>query len=815
MGEDLVLGAAAGALAPSGLYTLKHEFGAIKFNTNFPIRSLGLNDIQAVRNPRGNEHDMVCCPPGTVFNGESCVFLASKICPNGFTLDPVTKSVCISTTPPCPPGLNLEDGLCVSAEPPRCLDAKATFNTATFECESAMDPLCDGQLELKGPDCVSPNPPYCPPGFEHRRKKCISTTKPTCGSDPDLVVDKNSEGIPICVSIHAPKCPDDATPLDGKCVRVSPPSCPDGYRSEGGSCIRIQGPCPEGTILTEFTDERSPVCRTEKTPVCDLGELKDGQCVSKEVPCSPGYAFDEATGSCTRSEPLSCGEGKKAFFTSPPVAEEARAFCCPDVPGMTLDGTKNQCSIPATVDGCPEGTAPDEDDESLCVHEPSQEDCPVGRLDAKTGSCKETTGSTCTIGKPTAKGECVIGVPKCLIPGAVYWASAGYCVHKEKPGCPEGSMKVGKECISLTHTATCPTGTKLGADGKYCEYDAPPQCPEKAKYDPARRLCVFETKPECGQNTGNLDGSDCVSPAPPGCLDPETSFDSATGSCVGRKRPACPDGFHILPGGTTCISEAGPVCPGAGQRLVGGKCISDADPECPAESTWILKLKACVNNKGPCAEGTPDANGNCVTTDPPTCKTPGTRFVPLVGCVSDDVPKCDVAHTHLNEETGECEADSGPACASGLELRGDLCVSPQPPRCPPNTEPKDGRCVAGAKPVCPGDGQLSFNPERRVCVGRDPLCPDGSALDKDKAKCITSSSRTCFMLLSCPDVEDDTVPALPGTGQFAAVPITGTAPGEAGTGGSGETAADDLTDRESDDDGDDYHAGYNEAYAGY
>ncbi|KAK3342178.1 hypothetical protein B0T25DRAFT_360285 [Lasiosphaeria hispida] len=803
--DGLVLGS-HGGLAPSGLYTLKHEFGGIEFNTDFPIRSLGMNDIRAVRNPRGSEHDMVCCPPGTVFNGESCVFLASTICPKGFTLDPVTKSVCISTTPPCPLGLTLEDGLCVSTELPKCLDAKATFNSETFECESTTDPVCDGQLEVKGADCISLKPAYCPPGFENRRKKCISTTKPTCGNNPELVVDRNLEGVLICVSIHPPKCPDDSKPLDGKCVRISPPKCPEGYRPEGGSCILTQGPCPADSVFTEFSDERLPVCRTESSPFCESGVLEDGRCISKADPCSPGYAFEVPTGTCTRSEPLACGAGKKAFFTSPQTEQETRAFCCPDVPGMTLDGAKEQCSVPATTKGCPVGTTPDPDNSSLCIHKPTQEDCPVGELDVATGSCIDRTQPVCPTGYLTDKGKCSLGTVKCPTPGAEYWASTGHCHLKEGPLCPEDSIPVGKECISKTQKATCPDGTTISADKKYCEYNAPPKCPEKAKYEAGRQLCVFEDKPECTQNTGTLDGFDCVSPAPPACVDPETTFDSATGQCMGRKRPTCPVDFHIPPGGTTCISKRGPVCP-ATERLVGGKCISDVDPECPPDSTWIHLKKACVSIQGPCAEGTPDSNGNCATTEPPKCKTPGTQFVPLVGCVSPDRPKCAVEHTKLNEETGECEAEQGPACGPGLELRGDLCVSPQPPHCPPKTEPRDGKCVAKVKAVC--DGGLSFNPERKLCIGNDPMCADGSALDKDKAKCITSSSRTCFMMLSCPDVEDDTLPALPGTGQ----PVPGAGePIDVGYGGRDDPVDDDLSDDGGDDD---YYPGYGEDYAGY
>ncbi|KAK0734599.1 hypothetical protein B0T26DRAFT_798409 [Lasiosphaeria miniovina] len=58
---------------------------------------------------------------------------------------------------------------------------------------------------------------------------------------------------------------------------------------------------------------------------------------------------------------------------------------------------------------------------------------------------------------------------------------------------------------------------------------------------------------------------------------------------------------------------------------------------------------------------------------------------------------------------------------------------------------------------------LSLDPATNVCVSKDkdPSSPDGTTLDKDKVKCIT---RSCFVMLACPDVFDDTAPAIGGDG---------------------------------------------------
>jgi hypothetical protein len=749
---NMIIGSlgAPGPLAPAGLYTLQNEFGgALQFGTDFPIRSIGIDDLRVVNNPK-NEYDMMCCPPGTVFNGESCVFLASQICPKGFTLDPVTKSICISTTPPCPPGLNLDDGLCISTTPPKCLDINAVFDKETFECVSTTNPLCDAPLEREGHKCVYPS--RCPPGFEPNGVRCVSITKPTCGS-PELLVDKDSRGNPICVSKDPPACPSGAEPSKGSCVTIKPPSCPSGFRHERGSCIYDGSPCPDNAIFTEFADERSPVCRTKEDVSCPPGSEFDdgeGECVSNEPPCPPDYELDPVTKMCTRYEKL-CPTGMKAFPTDD---LHQHAFCCPDVPGMELDD-EDHCSFPATTEECPAGMISDPDNER-CIYEPDSSRCAKGEFDRTTGLCKLETEPICTVGKPI-RGLCTIGRPICP-PLSEFDPVSKFCRMIALPRCPPKTIQMGSECI-WPDPSTCPPGTKHSADRTKCVYAAPPSCPDpRATYDSDRQLCVFPNIPECDPSLGTLVGSDCVSPALPTCIGAEAKIDPVTGKCVSIKPPNCDPGFHVPLDGDKCVSDKGPVCEGNEFTLVGDKCISDQPPDCPPDSHWIQCKKACVSKKDPCTEGTPDSNGNCVSTTPPECKIPGTHFEPGLGCRAEKDPGCDIPGTKLNRTTGNCEAEGDPQCPSGLELKGALCVSPDPPHCPPQTAPTtDGKCVAIAKPVCDGD-QLSFNAERKVCVGKDPMCPDGTTLDKDKEKCITASSRTCFVLLSCPGVDDDISP---------------------------------------------------------
>jgi hypothetical protein len=767
---QLVLGSLSSPsrFASDDLYALQDAFGnSVRSGADFPIRVIGLDDIRSVRNPR-DETSMMCCPPGTVFNGQRCVFLASQICPKGFALDPETKSICISTTPPCPAGLVLYNGLCISAEGPRCPGMGATFNPTTSECESIKDPGCDAPLEMKEGSCISHDSPRCPPGTQPIGAQCISTSGPTCGSS-DLVVDKDREGKLVCASIDPPYCPSGGKPVGDQCVSGMPPNCTKGFEFEGGSCIYKGSRCPAGSVYTEFTDERSPVCRAVEKPPCPAGStLQDKECVSDELPCPKAHSFDESTRKCVRFEKITCPDGMRSFLTSSEHSAPVQAYCCPDVPRMelTLDEDEPTCVVPSRTADCPDGMSSDPDKER-CTYIPNQRDCARGTLDPKTGLCRDITDPNCSVGKPFS-GGCTLGPPPCKTPGAKYDPKTGFCHLIElPPPCPNGTIQVGHQCISTDpNSLTCPPGTKPSNCKTKCVYEAPPRCSDaKATYDKDRQLCVYPNKPECDPKLGLLIGSDCVSPSLPVCGSVngiDMRIDPSTGQCVSTAPPKCDlPGFHIPAGGNKCISIAGPRCDGPGLELIDGKCVSDKDPKCPPGSSWVQVKKACVSDQGPCAEGTPDADGNCVVTAPPVCKVAGTHFVPGVGCQADKIPTCTAPGTHMNEETRQCEADEPPRCEDGLERRGMLCVSPRGPTCPAQTEPtEDGRCIARTPIQCPGKG-LKYNKDKHVCVGQNPSCPDGSMLDKGFEKCITASARTCFALLSCPDVEDDLV-QLPG-----------------------------------------------------
>ncbi|KAK4169584.1 hypothetical protein QBC43DRAFT_354864 [Cladorrhinum sp. PSN259] len=779
-GSKNLLFAQPAGTAPKGVYTLRHDASNIELplDFNFPIRSLGINDFRPEPHP-SRPHEMVCCPPGTFFDPrtQQCAFLASSICPQGFSLDAATKSICISETPPCPKDLYLDNGRCVSPNPPTCADHAAQFDKETNECIALSPPECDSPLKVEGPNCVSPDyTPGCGFGYRQEDTRCILIAGPSCGPpELGLVVSSDNAGKPICVSKNLPVCPNGSKPDKETCTVITGPKCPKDFQNVEGSCIFKGNLCPQGGVYTTFQDERSPVCRTSEPPLCLSGDLQGTECVSKQSPCLPGYTLTKDH-MCTRSERLQCGPNSKVFILDEDDGPQHEAFCCPDIPGMTLDHS-GQCSI--QLPECPSEMTYDEDQE-LCVYTPQPKDCETGQLDSETGLCTETTDAKCDFGTPDpVTGKCNLGKPSCPTAGAVFDEETGQCHLTETPTCPEKSKLIAGQCVS-DDTSTCPEDAPHSGDKSKCVYKNPPTCPGDSQYHKDLQLCVVPYKPTCdhmaealGGDTPRLerDGLRCVSPAPPACPPGSgTEFDPETKKCVGKELPKCVGDFQFSDKSHKCVSNIPPGCEHLGPSfsLWEGKCVADTDPICPAQSNWVPSLKACVSDKPPCPENTPTIDGKCVSSEPPRCKMHGTEFQPGVGCVAKNVkPKC-IEGTELNDE-GECV--SAPRChGKDLVPFNGMCVSKtQKPECPyPTVDRGDGRCVTRTEPECPNPGEenlgLSFDKFSGKCVGAPPKCPDRSQLDGGMAKCITASARTCFALLACPDVVDD-LPLLPPTSE--------------------------------------------------
>ncbi|KAK0638977.1 hypothetical protein B0T16DRAFT_235414 [Cercophora newfieldiana] len=801
--DKLLLYTKAGNLLPSGVYSIRHDSAADELHLpfQFPIRGLGFNDIKPVVSTLNGGNEMMCCPQGTVFDARtrSCVFAAADLCPPGFNLDEATMSMCIGINPPCAEGLTYENGRCVSPDPPSCLDDKATFDPETKKCISSADPVCDDHLTPEGENCVSSDPPTCGKGFFQDGARCVSTERPKCGLPEDnLVLHLTPDNKLVCISNEDPICPDKTKPVDDQCRTITGPACPENFENKGGSCVYAKGPCEQGGTFTASLDEKPPVCVTVEDAGCTDGDLEDGKCLSRADPCGAGYQLT-SDGECTRSLPILCAAGTRPIFVSPdsPLAgsrnrnfdqdPQPRAFCCPDVDGIEIDGS-GRCSVRAVTGPCPGDMRRSPDNQDKCIYTPEQVDCERGILDDPTGTCIEKTPPHCANGTPDPEsGKCNLGEPDCKAwgPDYIYKQEIRRCISEKEPVCPPKSTLLGAtgDCIS-DDPSECSPGSTHTEDGKECMYKEPPRCPEgKGTYDATLRLCIVDNKPVCPQMTVNgitftstPDGIDCVSPTQPVC-EPgsDTDFDRETGKCIGRKTPVCVGDYTFDRALGKCVST--PNCNHLGKEFTpqNGKCVSTDKPVCPPLSTWVQHLAACVHEKRPCSENnnTPTGDGQCVTVEPPGCShVPNTTFKPGIGCVSDTAePECDNFRDpdtgttiKVNLDDGRCVSERGPSCGkdSDLEPVGDKCVSKtRRPQCPGESEhdPDSQTCFTRSEPRCREKG-LDVDPVSFQCIAQ-PSCPGTSSVDAKMAKCVTASTRSCFVLLSCPDVAGG-VPSIEG-----------------------------------------------------
>jgi len=802
-----------------GPYSLPVVDGPIQFASDFPIQFLAMGDIKPMTDPLSGTGETICCPKGTAFDSQtrSCVFRAADLCEKGFTLDKDTKSLCIRDDPPCLGDLKLEDGHCVSPHLPTCGDAKAEYKTESRQCEAIVDPVCDPPLKPNGTDCVSETAPFCDVGFHPEGAQCLLIGGPKCGSPEDGLIphkttDKDNNPKLICISLTQPSCGPGAHPDNDQCIRDNGPACDLDYENKNGSCVYKKGTCEQGGKFTLFPDNRDPVCVIEEEARCEFGQLKNKQCISDSNPCgkdSEGWRLeDEET--CRRTDDVQCLPGTEVILAPPDRPgqrgrdQPQRAFCCPSgVTGMEIDA-RDQCSFPSGREPCPAGMSPDPNDRSRCIYQPVQADCPTPggiftTLSNGTVVCEETKDADCSSGTPDPEtGRCNLGKPNCKTfygDDYTFDEEKNKCVSEKEPKCPPGSdrrLKDKGDCIS-ENDSECPVDAPHSSDKTKCVYLQPPDCKGKGEYDPKSNRCVSESKPTCttpdGVKDAVLKDLRCVSPSIPAC-DPNsgTNFDSHTNKCIGTKAPKCEsEAFRLDFASGACVLKTGPSCDDLnkssdlnpkGYKYVfdpeSGKCVSTDPPVCPEGSKWMFTERACVSNTRPCKGGTPDSNGRCTTPEPPDCTPfPGTDFVAGIGCVSKNVdPNCPLPagadptiRMTIDAVSRQCVADRGPSCGNDPDLQvvGDQCVSQKiKPGCPtPTKSDGKGKCVLATQPEC-GDNKLglSFDKDSGKCFA-EPTCTGAATLDEERGKCVTTSERTCFAVLYCPDVVDE-VPAIGG-----------------------------------------------------
>ncbi|KAK8115259.1 hypothetical protein PG999_007328 [Apiospora kogelbergensis] len=675
-------------------------------------KRITIDDIILSSDDKGNQK---CCPKGTQYNGTSCVYPESSVCPqdmefqNGVCVlisgptcaDPnlvPTKEGCVSRVPPqCPPTTIMKDGQCVLSQPPTCPH---------------------GQL-FQDKHCAIAELPECPTkGFYAKDNLCVSVNGPTCQHDwLKAVGDK-------CVHVKEAECPKD-TRLDskGRCVSTQPPGCPSGLVPSGNRCIHSLDPsCPDGSI-----PERG-LCVSKVTPSCTNGQLTNGHCVDKVGPnCSPGFRFNAASGFCQQRNDADCSAGHVFRWHR----GTDKVVCChsnfPDFDGITCNKQNTDGS------SCPPNSTPRD---GLCVSEPGRQPvCDNGNGAIINGQCITRKPGTCPSPLKAQNGKCVHPDPPYCGPDAKVSPSGDECVLIAGPKCKDSTIPMGQECVSNQHTPECPPGLTPTAEGMCVGYPSnvcPPNTIHAGKY------CIHATeKPACRDGT-TMFNEDCVQPVGATC--PDGSMAQGR-HCISLENPRCDlPGFTYSPSAGACVHVTGPTCHPPYQ-LRHGQCFSDTELQCPAGTARQGSL--CVAPANCTGDYTLDGD-RCVHAEKPRCAKPGTELDERTGeCVSrDETPRCTSGHLDAH---GRCVTQI--VCGPGLVPHGPYCVSLTPAYCDHGFQMLDGKCVLETGPSCP----VGYRASGTECVSTRPAeCPPNTFVNGDR--CVVGATRECLVMGSCPEV---------------------------------------------------------------
>ena len=672
-------------------------------------KKITIDDIIPSVDNAGNQK---CCPRGTQYNGTSCVYPQSSVCPTNMHF---RGGVCVLNSGPSCADKNLiptKEG-CVSKTPPQCPSDTTLKNG---QCILTQDPTCPSGQTLQGGFCAIAEPPECPTqGFYPQDNLCVSAHPPTCQYNWLKVVGG------LCVHVQRPGCPSGTRPDgNGRCISTEKPFCQSGFTAVGDKCISSSTPfCATGTTL------QNDVCVSNTSPSCTSGVLHNGLCVDSQDPsCSRGFKFDKNSGFCQQRDDPICSAG----FVNKYNKDKDLAVCCPS--GLSeYDGVfctkKNPDSSP-----CPPNS---ELVEGQCVSTPgTPPECDGGKGVMIKGICYIKQSATCPFPLKLQNGKCAYGVgPVCSV--GTLSASGTECVVSG-PNCPSGSFALGRECISNVYTPECPAN--LRPDGNMCVGAFTSDCPAgtilKDKY------CVHPSQTPSCEGSLTLFGDQCVLPITARC--PEGTRPQGN-QCISLQNPVCQlTGYTYSTQAGACIYVAGPVC-NAPLRLQNGKCIADVDRQCPAGT--VVEGQRCISPANCVGDYTLEGD-RCVHREKPKCDDPDTELDEKTGlCVSKTTtPTCEKGQMTSN---GQCVTQA--ICPKGLVPNNGYCVSLIPLRCGQGFRLQGDQCVMEKGPNCPPN----HKPVGTDCVLiQDPKCPPNTWLDRDR--CVAAATPDCVIMGHCPEV---------------------------------------------------------------
>ncbi|KAF4987785.1 hypothetical protein FGRMN_10161 [Fusarium graminum] len=557
-------------------------------------KKIGIDDIVISTDSYGNTK---CCPLGTTFNGTSCVYPKSSVCPPNMHF---ANGVCVLTSGPVCEDKDLvptRDG-CASKNLPSC-PAETILDNG--QCVLKREPTCPGGKKIVNGLCTVDQLPKCPEkGFRAQGNLCISEDGPTCHQDWLKVVDGK------CVHIKEPSCPSGTKQGGtGRCISEQPPHCPSSFRVVGNTCLHDSGPsCPAGSTF------QNGLCEYNSKPTCNEGKLINGRCDAETQPgCPKGFNFDKPTARCRRRDLLNCQDGYANRWDR--ISD--KIACCPkDL--ATFDGTFCSQRIPGSGI-CPPNSEPRDD---KCVTSPGdQPDCDNGKGFVEKGICYKKGEAFCPGSLKVFQDRCVYETDPYCAEGKLS-PNRMECIV-EGPGCPDNTILVDGQCVSEMYTPECPSNLNH-KDGS-CVGEPTLNCPAGTTRN--GEYCIYETvQPGCKDGLLLL-GSQCVTritakcpedTMPEECPDPSTDFDEKTGQCISRSEtPSCADGSVLSNG--KCILRAD--CP-PNTTPMGDYCVSYQRPGC--QEGFTLENGECVFKKGPsCQPGFIARGTDCFSIKKPVC----------------------------------------------------------------------------------------------------------------------------------------------------------------------------------------------------
>ncbi|VUC27721.1 unnamed protein product [Clonostachys rosea] len=671
-----------------------------------PVREIRLDDLIPTFDNTGNSR---CCPPGTINDGTACVFPESSVCPQGSRLE---GNMCVSS-PICPDGLFWDNSHCSDLNGPQC--PKDTTPEGAH-CVSEFDPKCADGFDYKCGKCVANHDPTCPKGFDiHEDGLCYSQVPPRC-LGKDLKAEKG-----FCIDTDGPRCPQYSRPTrDGRCLGDKGPECDPDYDFVDGVCRHTIRVVCEGDGIINGND-----CETKVPPTCEVGEPAEGETCVKDAVCDTDHGYVLANNMCTKSNPgdleLSKDPGSGTYMCCPQGTSYNGVGCRSEKDGdepcpAGSKATGNECQYEPRPVECP---SPMELRGDKCEARASPE-CSEG--DPHKGKCVLKQPPTCPSCFRLVGDKC-IKTTKPICPGKSKLFN-GMCIGND-PICPPKFRLEQNECIA-DEDPTCKDGFYY-SEG-LCKHSSVPVC-EKPTYLHNGK-CVSPTNPHC-EREERYDNGDCVSTKPPTC-NSNGNFRLLNGKCVRTDGgPSCPGILQLVAG--KCVQLGVAKCPDRHIR-VGDNCVSDKDPRCEGTLTFDHATGKCISRDGPtCPEDTEidngqckskkekpqcesdhtmDSEGNCVAKVPPGC--PEGSHLMDGHCILDSGPKCPEKTTPVGNK---CIAEQPPGCTSPLVLSGTACVSTDPPRCGQNMafDRATSKCIVATKrecfsmEVCPAIGAPSLS----------------------------------------------------------------------------------------------------------